>query len=138
MFDKCPWCWTVSVRLIWSEITLQATLHAVTAAHATQIGPIIATLLHKGVTQRRTKMGFDYVGMYCTLPNFTNLNDLTMSLTSIKHEVKAARLYQCRSPRSWQRWQTQQTDWKTLAALAIEILRNMQQQPQMQIDAERA
>lgn len=93
-------------RLDWFGVkSLQATLHAVTAAHATQIGPIIANLRKKYNKQRN----------YCTLPNFTNLNDLTMSLTSIKNEVKASRLYQCRSPRSWQRWQTHwQTDWKTL------------------------
>lgn len=83
--------------------SLQATLHAVTAAHATQIGLIIANLHKK-------KLCWNV--LYATK---LYLDDLTMSLTSIKNEVKASRLYQCRSPRSWQRWQTQwQTDWKTL------------------------
>ena len=102
MFDTCHWCWTVSVGLIWSEIT---------AGHA-PCGDSRACHSDRADHCQPAQKKLCWNVLYATK---LYLDDLTMSLTSIKNEVKASRLYQCRSPRSWQRWQTQsQTDWKTL------------------------
>ena len=103
MFDTCHWCWTVSVGLIWSEITAgHAPCGDSRACHSDRAD-------HCQPAQKK-----NYVGTYCTLPNFT-LTTWRCPWRASRMRSKLPGLYQCRSPRSWQRWQTQwQTDWKTL------------------------
>lgn len=59
IFDTCHWCWTVSVGLIWSEIT---------AGHA-PCGDSRAC--HSDRADHCQPAQKTYVGTYCTLPNYT-------------------------------------------------------------------